>query len=313
MELFGAVEGGGSKFICAIASDADPSKVLQTARFETRDPIQTLFEVAEFFRNGERQFQGRLAGLGIGCFGPIELDRASDQFGSILSTPKPEWQFVPVVRVLSEKLDLPLERISWDTDVNAAALGEARWGAGKGADPIIYLTVGTGIGGGCLVNQQPIHGLLHPEIGHMLLPRIRMPDGSEDLFPGFGCPFHDRCWESMASGPALAARLGRPATDANPDDPVWDIEAQYLALGIANCVLAISPRRIVLGGGVIEGHGEHLLPKIRRYLARALNGYIDRPEVRDQSDDYVVAANLRDPSSAIAGALLMSAGVASPR
>ena len=250
MELFGAIEGGGSKFICSIASNSDPSKIINTARFETSsDATRTLAEVTEFFRSSEKELHGRLAGLGIACFGPIELDRKSEQFGSILSTPKPGWQFVPVVRILSEQLNLPFDRIGWDTDVNAAALGESRWGAGKGADPLLYLTIGTGIGGGCLVNQQPIHGLLHPEIGHMLLPRIRMPDGTEDSFPGFGCPFHDRCWEAMASGPALGARLGRPATEASDDDPIWDIEAQYLALGIANCVLTFSPRRIVLGGG----------------------------------------------------------------
>src|SRR5262249_46687366 len=159
------------------------------------------------------------------------------------------------------------ERVLWETDVNSAALGEATWGAGRGADPLVYVTVGTGIGGGVVVDGQPLHGLMHPELGHLPVPPIQLPDGTLDPFPGHGCPFHPHCWEAMAAGPALAARLGRPADDVPNDDPVWQIEACYLALGLASCVLALSPRRIVIGGGVVESRAEALLPKVRRELA----------------------------------------------
>src|SRR5262245_12392588 len=205
MTLYGAVEGGGTKFLCALATAPDPAAIVEQARFDTRDAETTLAEVAGFFRQ-----RGRLAGLGVAAFGPVELDRASPTYGQILPTPKPGWAGAPILARLCAELGLDRRRGRIETDVNAAALGEQRWGAGQGADPLLYVTVGTGIGGGAIVEGRPLHGLLHPEMGHLPVPPARRPDGELDQTPGHGCPFHPRCWEAMASGIALAHRLGRP-------------------------------------------------------------------------------------------------------
>jgi fructokinase len=297
--IFGAIEGGGTKFICALATAPEPSAIVETTRIDTTSAEETLGRVAGFFR-------GRgVDALGIAHFGPIELDTESPKYGHVLSTPKSGWADQPVVPVLARELGLPVSRIRWTHDVAGAALGEARWGAGRGADPLIYLTVGTGLGGGVLVDGRPLSGLLHPEIGHIPLPRAVLADGTLDQFPGV-CPFHGRCWEGLACGPALAARAGKPGREIADDDPIWEIEAQYLAFGIATCTLVVSPRRIVIGGGVVEGRAEWLLPKVRRRLVEYLNGYVGRAELAERVDEYLLAPVLREPSPAIAGALALA-------
>jgi fructokinase len=299
--IFGAIEGGGTKFICALATAPEPSAIVETVRIDTTSAAETLARVTAFFR-------GRgVDALGIAHFGPIELDAASPKYGHVLSTPKPGWAGQPVVPVLARELGLPLDRVRWATDVGTAALGEARWGAGRGADPLLYLTVGTGLGGGILVDGRPLGGLLHPEIGHVPLPPATLADGSMDQFEGV-CSFHGRCWEGLACGPALAARAGRPGEAIDDDDPIWEVEAQYLALGIATCTLVVSPRRVVMGGGVVEARADWLLPKVRRRLVDYLNGYIGRPELAERVHEYLVAPGLRDPSPAIAGALALAGG-----
>jgi fructokinase len=307
--LFGAVEGGGTKFLCALATAPHPDAVVASARIETADAATTIHRVVRFFAEQCAALDGQIEALGVASFGPIELDERSPHYGHMLATPKPGWSHQPVLPPLAEGLGLPLARVRWDTDVNAAALGEARWGAGQGADPLVYVTVGTGIGGGVVVDGRPLHGLMHPEIGHLPVPPIRLPDGALDPFPGAGCPFHDRCWEAMAAGPALAARVGRAADDLPDDDPVWAIEARYLALGLASCVLAISPRRIVIGGGVVEGRASTLLPLLRAELRAVMNGYVPRDELSGGLDDYLVTPALVNPSSAIAGALALVAQI----
>jgi fructokinase len=297
--MFGAIEGGGTKFICALATAPEPSAVVEQERFDTTDAAGTLARAAAFFRGRD------LEGLGVASFGPVELDRGSRRYGHVLPTPKPGWSNQPVLSRLADALGLPPERLGWETDVNAAALGESLWGAGRGADPLLYVTVGTGIGGGVLIGGQPLHGLLHPEIGHVPLPPVRLEDGELDPFPGV-CPFHGRCWEGMATGPALASRAGRPGEALAEDDPLWDVEARYVALGLATCTLVLSPRRIVVGGGVVEARAGWLLPRVRRHLREYLNGYIGRPELAEGVDGYVVAPELRDPSPAIAGALALA-------
>jgi fructokinase len=301
MTFYGAVEGGGTKFLCALATAPDPGAIVDQARFDTRDAEATLADVAGFFRQ-----RGRLSGLGIASFGPVELDRSSPAYGQILPTPKPGWSGAPLLARLCAALELEPAGARIETDVNAAALGEQRWGAGRGADPLLYVTVGTGIGGGAIVDGRPLHGLLHPEMGHLPVPPARLADGTFDTTPGHGCPFHSHCWEAMAAGPALARRLGRPAAQAGADDPAWEIEARYLALGLASCLLVLSPRRIVVGGGIVESRADWLLPMVRRELAALLGGYIPRAELGDGLDRFLVAPGLRETSPAIAGALALA-------
>ena len=304
MALYGAVEGGGTKFVCAVGSG--PSDRLATARIPTTTPGETLPRVRRFLLDAADQAGQALTAIGIATFGPIELDRQSPRYGYMLPTPKPGWSGAPVVAAITAGLDVP---VAVDTDVNGAALAEYRWGAAQGYDPALYVTVGTGIGGGVVIGGAPLHGLLHPEMGHIAVPRARDATGRRDEFAGI-CPFHGDCMEGMAAGGALAARVGRSADDLAPDDPVWELEAHYLAAGLAQHVLVLSPQRIVLGGGVLQQ--EHLLPRIHAALRAQLRSYIARPQVDADVSSYVVAPHFGDEAGlAGAFALAMSAaGVA---
>jgi fructokinase len=264
--LLGAVEGGGTKFVCAVGYG--PDQVLARERIDTTAPDETLNRVADFLAGAAA---GTPAAVGVACFGPLELDPNRPEFGRLLATPKPGWSGVP---------------IAIDTDVNGAALAEWRWGAAQGCDPALYLTVGTGIGGGAVVRGRTLRGLLHPEMGHILLPRLTWPDGRPDDFPGV-CPFHGACFEGLASGPALQARLGFPAEAAGAEHPIWDLEVGYLASALATLALVLSPQRIVLGGGVMQQG--HLLARVQQRLPQVLAGYLKRDEVQSSVDRYVVA------------------------
>ena len=276
-EVFGGVEGGGTKFVCVLGTG--PGQVVDEVRFATTTPEETLGRVVAFFRRPRPDL--RLAAVGVASFGPIDLDLASPTYGHITTTPKADWPGTDVVGVLRAALGVP---IGWDTDVNGAALGERRWGAGGGTDPLVYITVGTGIGGGALVHGRPLHGLVHPEMGHLLVPAF---DG--DTFPGI-CPFHGRCLEGVASGSALHARTGRPAENLAADDPVWELEAKYLAFGLLCITEVLSPQRIVVGGGVASQ--SHLFDRMRRHLVGLNNGYIARPALGDGVSHYVVPPGL---------------------
>ncbi|HVC34578.1 MAG TPA: ROK family protein [Chloroflexota bacterium] len=289
-KVLGAVEGGGTKFVCMVGTS--PTDVVDEVTIPTTSPMETLGAVVEFL--GKPRTGVELESIGVATFGPIDLDPMSPTYGCVLKTTKEEWSGARILAPLSRRLGIP---IGWDTDVNGAVLGEARWGAARGVDPVLYLTIGTGIGGGALVNGGTIHGLLHPEMGHLPVPTI-----TGDDFAGI-CSFHGRCLEGIASGPALAARCGRPVPEVGPDDPVWDLEAHYLAYGISALLLALSPRRIVLGGGVMKQ--AHLLPRVRRALVEVLNGYIELPELRDGVDEYVVLSEL-DQKAGLYGALVLA-------
>ena len=304
MALYGAVEGGGTKFVCAVGSG--PADRLASARIPTTTPGETLPRVRRFLLDAAEQAGQPLTAIGIATFGPIELDRQSPRYGYMLPTPKPGWSGAPVVAAITAGLDVP---VAVDTDVNGAALAEYRWGAAQGYDPALYVTVGTGIGGGVIIGGAPLHGLLHPEMGHIAVPRARDATGHRDEFAGI-CPFHGDCMEGMAAGGALAARVGRSADDLAPDDPVWELEAHYLAAGLAQHVLVLSPQRIVLGGGVLQQ--QHLLPRIHAALRAQLRSYIARPQVDADVSSYVVAPHFGDEAGlAGAFALAMSAaGVA---
>jgi fructokinase len=285
--VFGGVEGGGTKFVLLIGTG--PDDIVDETQFPTTTPVETLGQVVEFFA---RPREGvRLAAVGVSSFGPIDPDPTSPTYGYITTTPKPGWAHTNVGGLLRERLGVP---VGWDTDTNGAALGERRWGAGRDADPLYYITVGTGIGGGGLVNGRLLHGLMHPEMGHLLLPAF---DG--DTFAGV-CPYHGRCLEGVASGPALRARLGRPAQEVGPNDPVWELEARYLAAGLLSIVEILSPQRIIVGGGVAGALG--LLDRVRRQLVRLNNGYIARPELADGVADYIVPPGLGGRSG-VMGAL----------
>jgi fructokinase len=290
--LFGGLESGGTKFVCVIGRG--PGEIAAEARIPTTTPGATLSQAVDFFR-AESARHGRLAAIGVGSFGPVDLRKGSATWGFITTTPKAGWANTDVAGRLMKNLGVP---VAFDTDVNAAAIGEARWGAAQGLDTFVYLTVGTGIGGGGLVGDQPMHGLVHPEIGHMLLPH----DRSLDPFPGV-CPFHAGCLEGLASGPALLARWGQPAESLPEDHPAWALEARYLGLALANLVCTLSPQRIVLGGGVMEQ--AQLFPLIRKEVVALLSGYIRAPEILDAIDDYIVPPGLGNRSGRL-GALAMA-------
>ena len=275
--LYGGIEAGGTKFVCALGTGPDDVRAL--TRFPTRTPDETLAEAIAFFRE---QPEPPVA-IGIGSFGPVGPNPASPTYGHITSTPKPGWANTDVAGAVRRALGVP---VAFDTDVNAAALGEHRWGAAQDVDTFLYLTVGTGIGGGGLVRGRRLHGLVHPEMGHIFVPRAPGDD-----FEG-SCPYHGACLEGLATGPALQKRWGRPAHELPEDHPAWAFEAYYLARAVANYVLVLSPERIILGGGVM--HQAHLFPMIREQVQRALNGYVQAAPILDAIDRYIVPPALGD-------------------
>ncbi len=273
MRLFGAIEAGGTKFICLVG--IDPQHIQEEALFPTTTPAETLTNVVDFFK---RAALGKnLVSIGIGCFGPLDLDPQSPAFGSITSTPKPGWANTHILTMLQNALQVPA---AIDTDVNAAALAEYTWGAAQEIDPYIYLTIGTGIGGGGIINNAPLHGLVHPEMGHIRLPH----DFKSDPFEGV-CPFHGDCFEGLASGPALRKRWGQPAEILPDNHPAWELEAHYIALAAADFVCTLSPKRIILGGGVMQKRS--LFPLIRNNVVKFLNGYVQSPAILDNIDQYI--------------------------
>jgi fructokinase len=276
---YGGIEAGGTKWVCAVSDDGEELTAVQT--FPTTTPAQTLGRAVDFFR-AHRQ---RIDGLGVGSFGPIDVHESSPTWGQITTTPKPGWAHTDVVGALQDALKLP---VAFDTDVNAAALAEGHWGAGSGLKTFCYVTVGTGIGVGVMANGALLHGLIHPEIGHMRLPHDRV----RDPFDGV-CPFHCDCWEGLASGEALRERWGRPAYE-NSATEAWALEAEYLASGLVNLICTLSPERIIVGGGVINHPG--LLERVRVRVRELLGGYISAPEVTttDGIERYIVSPTLGD-------------------
>ena len=241
MKLYGAIEAGGTKMVCMVAGG--PDQIIAETRFPTTTPAETIDKMVAFF--SEQMKSHPLQALGIGSFGPLDLDPTSVTYGYITTTPKPGWQQTDLISRLKETLKLP---VIIDTDVNAAALGEYTWGAGKGKDPFIYYTIGTGIGMGVRANGRLVHGLTHPEGGHMVMKR----DPQRDPFEGF-CPYHGDCFEGLASGPAMNKRWGQKAEIIPAKHPAWALEAHYIAQSVSNMVLTLSPQCIVLGGGVKIG------------------------------------------------------------
>lgn len=286
--LLGALELGGSKVLCAVGPSS--AEISDEVRIPTTAPAQTLAQVEAFFR-GHR---AALAAVGVAAFGPLELDPKAAQYGALLATPKPGWSAVPLVGRLVRALGVP---VAIDTDVNAAALAEQQLGAARGAPSCVYITVGTGIGVGVVQGGQPLHGLLHPELGHLFAPALCSFEGC--------CPFHGRCLEGVASARAIAERTGSPPETLADDHPVWELEARYLAHLVSACVLAHAPHAVVLGGGVLARRG--LRERVREQLVELNAGYIPRRELtRDGVGTYLRAPNFAQRAGLI-GAFLLAA------
>jgi fructokinase len=297
--MYGAVEAGGTKFVCAIGDEL--GRIHAQTRFPTTDPAATLSCARDFLRDSSQRL-GTLAGIGIASFGPVILDRTSARYGFIGRTPKAGWGDTEIVGFLAREFSCP---IGFDTDVNAAALAEHRWGAARDVGNLVYVTVGTGIGGGVLVRGIPLHGLMHAEIGH-IRPRRHPLDVD---FDGV-CPFHRDCLEGLASGPAIVARAGAELQNLGAAHPQWELEADYLGQLCATLVFTLSPQRIILGGGVMTQ--VRLLPDIQRRMLHWLGGYMDRREIIEETDRYVALPGLGAQAGvlgALSLAIAASAGV----
>lgn len=287
-ELYGGVETGGTWCVCAVGSG--PRELVAREQFRTTSPAETLERIAGFF-----EAHPRPRGLGVGAFGPLDLDERSPTWGYVTTTPKPGWRHASVARALQDRLNLP---VAFDTDVGAAALAEQRWGAGAGAETLCYLTVGTGIGGALIDQGRIWHGLIHPEMGHLRIPH----DRARDPFDG-SCPVHGDCWEGLAAGGAIAGRWGDEPADLPDDHPAWELEAEYVALGILAIVSVASPHRIVAGGGVLER--APVLAGVRRRLPELLGGYLDSPLLGERIDEYLVPPALGDDAGVL-GAIALA-------
>lgn len=287
MIRFGALEAGGTKMVLSIVDES--GNRLDRISLPTLTPEETMPGMLDYFKKNE------IAALGIGCFGPLDLNPASPQYGTITSTPKLAWRQYPLVQAFKKALAVP---VKIDTDVNGAALAEATMGAAKGLKSCLYVTVGTGVGGGLVVEGNLVHGLVHPEFGHMLLqtmPTDPMPQGV--------CPYHNGCLEGLAAGPAIEKRWNCSAKELTPDHAAWDLEADYLAQMCVNAIVMISPEKIILGGGVMQQ--KHLFPRIHKRVQALLNGYVCHAMVEDRIEEYIVEPGL-DVHSGVMGAYLLA-------
>lgn len=287
MKHYGALEAGGTKMVLSWLDEN--GQMLERLSIPTREPENTMPAMIDFFR------EHPIDALGIGCFGPLDLNPASPTFGSITATPKLSWRNYPILDAFKTALNVP---VALDTDVNGAALAEARLGAARGLSSCLYVTVGTGIGGGLVIGGEPVHGLMHPEVGHQLI--MPLP---EDPSPDGFCPYHKHCLEGLAAGPAIEKRWGISAKELPHDHPAWELETAYLAQMCHNAIMTFSPEKIILGGGVMQQ--SFLFPLIRRKTLELLGGYVSSPAVDAGLEDYIVAPGL-GVNSGVMGAYLLA-------
>lgn len=280
--ILGAIEAGGTKFICAVSDEN--LKIKERISIPTTTPEETLAAVFNFFDTY------KLDAIGIGSFGPIDVNPLSETYGSITSTPKPGWKNFPFLEKMKERYEIPY---GWTTDVNAAAYGEIKKGAAVGKNSCIYITVGTGIGAGIVVDSKVIHGFGHPEAGHILVKR-----DERDSYEGT-CPYHKDCLEGVAAGPAIGKRFGINAPELPENHVAWEIEAYYLAQALVNYTLVLSPERIIFGGGVMKQ--TQLYPLIYREFTKLMNEYVSTPVL----EEYIVPCALGD-NAGIIGCLLLA-------
>ena len=286
MKYYGSLEAGGTKMGCAIG--AEQGNILERVSIPTRTPEDTMPAILDFFKNKN------ISALGIGCFGPVDLDKKSPTYGHITTTPKLAWKNYDIVGVCEKELGIP---VGFDTDVNGSALGEATWGCTKDLDNSIYITVGTGIGVGVIIDRKPYHGMLHPEGGHIFLARHPQDPMERGI-----CPYHELCLEGLASGPSIQARWGKPGVELADRKEVWELEAYYLAQAICSYIMILSPERIIIGGGV--AHQEQMMPLIRKEVLRQMGGYIAAKGMQDL-ENYIVLPSLND-NQGILGALKLA-------
>lgn len=279
-----AIEGGGTKFYCGYFS-ADGT-LISELKIPTSQPDSTLNQVFEYFKHQELSFGLPLKAVGLASFGPVDLNKSSPTYGSITTTPKKGWQHFPILRRFEEHFELP---VRFETDVNASAIGEYYFGAGKEKNVLVYITVGTGIGGGILIDGQPIHGLVHPEIGHILVARI-----NNDQQPSV-CPYHRDCVEGLASGPALNRRTGSEPVGLLGHEPALLIEADYLSQMLHNVICTVSPDKIIIGGGVMQTPG--LLDVIQKRTIESLSDYVQSDLILDRTSEYIVRPALGSRSA----------------
>jgi len=291
MNTFGGIEAGGTKFICAVGSS--PDDLHDIIRIETSTPDETIGKAIAYFQEQDRK--QKLLAIGVGSFGPLDLNKDSSTYGYITSTPKPNWKDTDFFGRMKTAFNIP---VGFDTDVNAAAMGEFEWGAAKGLSDFIYLTIGTGIGGGGMSNGSLIHGLLHTEMGHIYIPHDKVEDPIEGI-----CPFHKNCFEGLASGPAIEQRWGKAAENLSENHQAWDLEAKYIAFALANYICTLSPQRIIIGGGVMQQ--KKILPLVREKVIDAINNYIQVPELINEIDKFIVLPELGNKAG-ILGAIALA-------
>lgn len=292
MKLFGGIESGGTKFVCMVGQD--PDHIISDISFPTTNPDETIRKTIEFFTPYIKR--NELVAVGIGSFGPVDLNPASETYGYITTTPKAGWQQVDLCGEIQKALKVPM---TFDTDVNAAAFGEKYWILeNQPLDPLIYITVGTGIGVGVIINGSPLHGLIHAETGHISIPH----NWEKDPFPGV-CPFHGDCLEGLASGISMKKRWGQSPETLSDSHIAWDLEAEYIAFALVNLIYAYSPMRIILGGGVSQHPGFH--QSVRKKVLKINNGYVDSISISEKIDEYILPPALGN-SSGVLGAIAMA-------
>jgi fructokinase len=292
MDLFGGIEAGGTNFVCAVGSN--PEDLSEPFRFRTTTPAETIDKTIKYFRV-QSQKEKKIVAIGIGSFGPLDLKKDSSTYGYITTTPKIKWQNTKIYGRIKEVFNVP---VGFDTDVNAAALGEHEWGAARDVSDFIYITIGTGIGGGGIINGDFLHGLVHPEMGHIFIPHDKKSDPYEGK-----CPFHKNCFEGLASGTAIKDRWGELGEKLGKGHPAWELEAEYISLAVINYICTLSPERVILGGGVMKQ--KQMLSVIHKRVKSLLNNYIRAPEITDNIEKYIVLPELEDKAGVL-GAIALA-------
>ncbi|MDO9087819.1 MAG: ROK family protein [Anaerolineaceae bacterium] len=295
-EYYGGIEAGGTKFVCVIANG--PDDILTEERFPTTNPAETIQKTILFFQRAVEKYKIRLTSLGVGSFGPIDLHNSSKSFGFITTTPKKGWENTDLIHPIKKSLGIP---IAFDTDVNVAAIGEGKWGAAQNLNNFLYFTIGTGIGGGAIIDGKPLHGLIHPEMGHIRISQ----DKSLDPYHG-KCPFHPNCFEGLASGPAMEERWGQPAELLEEDHPAWNLESDYIAQALSNFICTFSPMKIILGGGVMQK--KFLYPMIHKKAQEYLNYYVQSEIILSRISDYIVPPGLGNQAGML-GAIALAQSI----